>query len=102
MALLSIDRALELLLEQVTPKEEESVATSRALGRILSAGVHTPCAYPHEANSAMDGYALAAGDGPGRWWAKQPLESSSIGRSVSIKRSGSLQAVYCLRGPTAS
>ena len=64
MALLSIDRALELLLEQVTPKEEESVATSRALGRILSAGVHAPCAYPHEANSAMDGYALAAGDGP--------------------------------------
>ena len=96
-----IDRALELLLEQVTPKEEESVAT-RALGRILSAGVHAPCAYPHEANSAMDGYALAAGDGPwsvvgeGCWKA---LRSS---RSVSIKRSGSLQAVYCLRGPTAS
>ena len=31
MALLSIDRALELLLEQVTPKEEESVALA-ALG----------------------------------------------------------------------
>lgn len=64
MALLSIDRALELLLEPVSPKEEESVAVSLALGRILSAGVRAPCAYPHEANSAMDGYALAAGDGP--------------------------------------
>ena len=64
MALLSIDRALlELLLEPVNPKEEESVAF-RSLGRILSAGVFALCAYPHEANSAMDGYALAAGAGP--------------------------------------
>ena len=90
MALLSIDRALKLLLEQVTPKEEGR-SRPRALGRILSAGVHAPCA-THEANSAMDGYALAAGDGlvgGGRSGAGKLFDRPS----VSIKQSGSLSGV---------
>lgn len=62
-ALLSVDAALALIDERITPVvEAESVALADAAGRVLAhdliAGIDVP---PH-ANSAVDGFAIAAAD----------------------------------------
>ncbi|TGG92778.1 molybdopterin molybdotransferase MoeA [Natronospirillum operosum] len=57
--------ARQRLLAALTPcTEGESVPLPDALGRVLQAPVEAPVSLPPAANSAMDGYALAAGDAP--------------------------------------
>ncbi len=66
MALMPIDEALQRLLEGLDARGSEPVALASAQGRVLAEGPRAAEAFPFEANSAMDGYALRAGPGPWR------------------------------------
>ncbi len=59
---LSVREALQLVLARVEVLSPESVPLLDALGRILSAPVIAADNLPPFANSAMDGYAVRAGD----------------------------------------
>ena len=62
---LNCDEALARILAQVAPVSGYERLTLRAaLGRVLAQTLHSPCAVPAHTNSAMDGYALNAGDLP--------------------------------------
>lgn len=80
MALMPIDEALRQLLAQATTRGVETLPTEEALGRVLAHQVLAPKAYPFEDNSAMDGYAVLAGNGPwhvvGESAAGAPFEGS--------------------------
>jgi len=61
--LLSLDQAIERLLANVQPVQgDKRIPLVQALGRVLSADVSSPLDLPCFTNSAMDGYALRAGD----------------------------------------
>src|SRR5690348_11944342 len=61
--LTNIERARELVLERVSgPLPPERVAISEALGRVLAEDVASADAVPGFDSSAMDGYAVRAGD----------------------------------------
>ncbi|HEX8084999.1 MAG TPA: gephyrin-like molybdotransferase Glp [Solirubrobacteraceae bacterium] len=59
--LLSIDQARAAVLEAVRPLGSETVAVGDALGRVLAEDVAAANDVPPFDNSAMDGFALAAG-----------------------------------------
>ena len=60
---LSVDRARQLILGQLSPVEaRERVALRSALGRVLAEDVIAPCNVPAHDNSAMDGYAFDGRD----------------------------------------
>jgi molybdopterin molybdotransferase len=59
--LLPIDDARALVLEAVTPLAAEQVAVDAALGRVLAEDVVADHDVPPFANSAMDGFLVAAG-----------------------------------------
>jgi len=61
----SVERALEALLDGVTPLEAESVAAEQAAGRVLAETVTARLDVPPADNSAMDGYALRHADAGG-------------------------------------
>jgi molybdopterin molybdotransferase len=62
-ALLTMEEALERLLAQVRPVEgQEILPTQEALGRVLAEPVSSQIPVPGWDNSAMDGYAIRAGD----------------------------------------
>jgi molybdopterin molybdotransferase len=63
---LSIDQALALVAANVTPLPTEEVALEQASGRFIAEDLHAAIDLPPFMNSAMDGYALRAGDTPGR------------------------------------
>ncbi len=61
--LLSVDEALDHLLQAASPVEAvEEVLTLDALGRVLATSVISPIAVPPQDNSAMDGYAVRVND----------------------------------------
>jgi molybdopterin molybdotransferase len=60
--LLAISEARALVLEAVRPLPIESVALNGALGRVLARDVTSPIAVPPFDSSAMDGFAVIAGD----------------------------------------
>jgi molybdopterin molybdotransferase len=60
--LIALEDARALVVGQVTPLESERVALGDALGRVLAEAVSAPFDVPGYDNSAMDGYALRAGD----------------------------------------
>jgi molybdopterin molybdotransferase len=62
MALLSVEDAQARVLEGVEPTAPEAVAVARALGRILAGPLPALLTQPPFAASAMDGYAVRAGD----------------------------------------
>jgi molybdopterin molybdotransferase len=64
--LLSIDEALRRVLARATVLDPESLAVAEAAGRFLASNVAAEVDLPPFASSAMDGYALRAGDTPGR------------------------------------
>ena len=64
--LLSIEEALRRVLARVSVLEAESVPVAAAAGRYLADDVAAKVDLPPFASSAMDGYALRAGDTPGR------------------------------------
>lgn len=64
--LLSLEHALQLVLERARALPAEPVALERAAGRVLAEAAHALVDLPPFASSAMDGYALRASDTPGR------------------------------------
>ena len=60
--MLSVEDALDLVLAQVHPLDPERVPILDALGRVLAEDVCADGDIPPLSNSAMDGYALQAGD----------------------------------------
>ena len=65
-ALLSMEEAQRLILERVRPLEAEPVALDSAAGRVLAAPATSRVDLPPFDSSAMDGFAVRAGDTPGR------------------------------------
>jgi molybdopterin molybdotransferase len=65
-ALLPVDDALDVVLENVRPLGVEDVALQSALNRYLGEAVAATLDLPPFTNSAMDGFALRHGDTPGR------------------------------------
>jgi molybdopterin molybdotransferase len=64
--LLSLAEAQARVLERVRPLDGERVPVAEAAGRVLAADAQAAVDLPPFASSAMDGYALRAGDTPGR------------------------------------
>jgi molybdopterin molybdotransferase len=63
--LLTIDDALALVLERARPLAAEDVAVADAAGRVAAAAATAAVDLPPFDSSAMDGYAVRAGDTPG-------------------------------------
>ncbi len=96
--LLPVDEARQRLLDTLQPvvtAAVESVPLTEACGRVLAIAVTAPFDVPPEANSAMDGYAISAGDIPdeglarlriaGTAWAGRPHVSQFVrGEAVRI------------------
>jgi len=59
---ISVDEALNLVLDNVAPLGMERVAISSALHRVLGEAISSPRDIPGFDNSAMDGYAVRAAD----------------------------------------
>ncbi len=64
MSLLSIDEALDRVLERVQPLEPEDVPLAAAAGRVLAAPASAAVDLPSFPASAMDGFALRADETP--------------------------------------
>src|SRR5687767_3011285 len=64
--LLSIDEALARVLARAQPLDAERVPVAAAAGRVLAEDVVARVDLPPFASSAMDGFAVRAGDLPGR------------------------------------
>ena len=57
--LLSIDEALQILIQQAQCKSAtEMVSLDSALGRVVAQNIYSNIDVPPNANSAMDGYAM--------------------------------------------
>ena len=65
-ALLTIDEALARVLEHTQPLPPEAVPVGEAAGRVLAADMRARVDLPSFRSSAMDGFAIRAGDAPGR------------------------------------
>jgi molybdopterin molybdotransferase len=59
---LSINDALRVIRKNTRVLGREAVRLDKASGRVLAAGVKSPCDVPAFDNSAMDGYAVRAAD----------------------------------------
>lgn len=64
--MLTVEEAQARVLAEVAALEAESVRFEEAAGRVLREDVVAPFDAPEADNSAMDGYAVRAGDLPGR------------------------------------
>ena len=64
-ALLSVDEALERILERAKPLPAEKVPLADAAGRVLAEPARAAVDLPPFASSAMDGFAVRAADVPG-------------------------------------
>jgi molybdopterin molybdotransferase len=65
-ALLSLEDAQTLVVERARPLASEPVALRRAAGRVLAGPARARVDLPPFPSSAMDGFAVRAGDTPGR------------------------------------
>lgn len=65
MAMISVDKALECILDHFQPLEPEWVGILNGLDQVLAEDVHSDMNVPPFDNSAMDGYALQAADTKG-------------------------------------
>ncbi len=59
---ISVDQALEHILQCISPLGDETVPLTEALDRVLVEDVISPVDIPPFANAAMDGYAVRAAD----------------------------------------
>jgi len=93
--LLSISEALDLVLEHVAPLEAEEVPLAQAAGRVLAGPATAAVDLPSFPASAMDGFALRAGDVPatlpvvGRIAAGRPsADALAAGQAMAIATGG--------------
>jgi molybdopterin molybdotransferase len=63
--LLTVEQAQALVLAHIRPLDAEAVPLARAAGRVIAAAAAATVDLPPFASSAMDGYAVRAGDLPG-------------------------------------
>jgi molybdopterin molybdotransferase len=94
MKLLSVEDARSRMLAAVTATDFESVSLAAALGRVLAQDVRASRDQPPFAASAMDGWAVRSGDGPGRL--KIVGESAAGGAYAGVLAAG--QAVRIFTG----
>ncbi|MGP0565317.1 molybdopterin molybdotransferase MoeA [Nitrospina sp. 32_T5] len=62
MGMITVDEALSSILAKIEPKGLEKVSITEALGRVLAEDITARRDNPPLDNSAMDGYAVIAGD----------------------------------------
>jgi molybdopterin molybdotransferase len=93
--LLTIGEALELVLGRVVALEAESVPLEEAAGRVLAEAARATVDLPSFPASAMDGFAIRAGDVPatlpvvGRIAAGRPVDASlAAGQAMAIATGG--------------
>lgn len=60
--MLSVEEALDKILNELDPLEEESVPILESLGQVLAEDIKSDINVPPLDNSAMDGYAVRSGD----------------------------------------
>ncbi|MBT5946416.1 MAG: molybdopterin molybdenumtransferase MoeA, partial [Nitrospinaceae bacterium] len=60
--MITVEEAQESIFSNIVPLGRERVHISDALGRVLAEDVVAPRPIPPWRNSAMDGYAVRAGD----------------------------------------
>lgn len=82
--LISVDEALAEILSHVEPLEAERVAILDTLGRVLAEEIVSDIEIPPFDNSAMDGYALRAGD----------VAAATPEAPVALKVAGNVAAGY--------
>ena len=63
--LITVEDALNTILEKITPVEAQTVPLAQSFGRILAEPIVSQINVPPFANSAMDGYAILAADSQG-------------------------------------
>lgn len=101
MAMIRVEEARDRILEAVSPLGLEKVNIIEALGRVIGEDVHAGRAIPPKDNSAMDGYALRAGDTHGASGATpavlEVIEDIPAG-SIPEKRIGPGQAARIMTG----
>lgn len=78
MALLSVEEALQRILDSVQPTEPEPVAIEQARGRVLAESLRALVTQPPFNSSAMDGYAVRVAD-----VAQLPATLSVIGEAAA-------------------
>ena len=86
--MLSLEQARELILSRLQPLPSESVRTAAALGRFLRQSVAAAVDLPPFDNSAMDGYAVAAGT----------LQAASPENRVTLRVAGKVGAGQAYAG----
>jgi molybdopterin molybdotransferase len=93
--LLSIEQALELVLDRVEPLAAEDVPLDEAAGRVLAEGAAAGVDLPSFPASAMDGFALRSSDAPAtlpvvaRIAAGRPAERALVqGAAMAIATGG--------------
>jgi molybdopterin molybdotransferase len=81
--LLSVDEALAQLLAGAKPvNETEEVPTLEATGRVLARAQRSTMDVPPMDNSAMDGYAVRAGEASGKLRVAQKIMAGAVGRPL--------------------
>jgi len=60
--MLSVDEAIQRILQDLRPLPAEAIGLENGLGRILARDLHASINLPPFANSSMDGYALRVAD----------------------------------------
>ena len=93
-SLLSVEQAQQLILTAITPlTATETLPLHQALGRVLATNLSAPMDIPPEANSAMDGYGLAAADIPVTAFSRPQIGTAWAGKPFT----GSVSAGQCVR-----
>ncbi|MDG1891585.1 MAG: molybdopterin molybdotransferase MoeA [Verrucomicrobiota bacterium] len=100
--MISLEKALERILQRMNPVESEQIAVTQADGRVLSESLIAGISLPMWDNSAMDGFALRAEDvhtaSP-----EKPVLLSCLGEGAAGKPSSSqITPGTCLRIFTGS
>ncbi|KAI9915244.1 hypothetical protein PsorP6_007324 [Peronosclerospora sorghi] len=76
--MITVDHALELVLEHSQPLETERVPVSDALGVVLAEAILSPEPVPPFRASLMDGYAVVAADGVGTFPVLERIRAGDV------------------------
>ena len=100
--MLELDEAVSRILSVLPVPVAEPVAIGQAYGRVLAASAHSPVPLPPFDNSAMDGYAVRAGDTASAG-AQHPTRLRIVGKAAAGETfAGELAAGQCVRLFTGS
>ena len=80
--MISVDEARRIILDSLPAAKAESIPLADTLGLVLAEGVRAECDVPGFDNSAMDGYAVRAGDVAGAN-ESQPKSLTVVGELIA-------------------